>query len=299
MKKINSLLNNKIFQAISTVILLIISLLLLLNILKLKTKINTLSKNFEDINVVVNKLNEFENSNENVIESFKTNDATEIKNSLSALSKQIDSIDANYVNINQLNDTERRIEEIIYKTNKASSYEFYKDLTDAKIESDSQITDIGELEDLKEDKLNKVNSIDDGDENSYLSVAGVKAEKNKLFDAIYPIGSIYISIDGVKPSYGEWEKLESGRVLWNTDDANGELLGATLPNASGSVGLSPGGASYSGPFYSGSATSQKNGGSGMYHYQMYMDFNRYNPIYQDGATVRPPAITVVMYKRIG
>ena len=40
-----------------------------------------------------------------------------------------------------------------------------------------------------------------------------EATLQTVFDIIYPIGSIYISLDSSKPKYGTWETFAEGRTL--------------------------------------------------------------------------------------
>ena len=67
-----------------------------------------------------------------------------------------------------------------------------------------------------------------------------------IFDLIYPVGSIYISVNSVSPKTlfgGEWEMLPEGYALWTATSDAGSTISAGLPNITGSfrVDIKPGG----------------------------------------------------------
>ncbi|MBR3288497.1 MAG: hypothetical protein IKI71_01865, partial [Lachnospiraceae bacterium] len=68
-----------------------------------------------------------------------------------------------------------------------------------------------------------------------------------IIDFVYPVGSIYLSINKVSPETfmgGRWELIEEGRTLWTTiSNDGGELIDAGLPNIKGDLTLVGGGSS--------------------------------------------------------
>jgi hypothetical protein len=116
-----------------------------------------------------------------------------------------------------------------------------------------------------------------------------------LFDDIYPIGSIYISVGDIKPAFGEWEKLATGKTLWNDDTPDGREIEAGLPNITGSFGsnqdVSPSGAVYL------ISNFVRNSGGDPYSSIVGFDASRSSPVYGKSSTVQPPAIAVSMWKR--
>ena len=282
-----------------TSIFVIIILILFLIILNLRYKINNLVSDNEKLVNLVHDLDEKENAKQERINEFVIDDVDSIKKHVTDLSEEINNINQNYTHKDQFVDLKDKVYTIAKLSNEAGNYNFEQDIKDMNNIISSQKDDMNHLQDTKEDKINKVDDItsDPTSTTQYPSVVAVELEKQKLFDAIYPVGSVYVSLNAVTPEYGEWVKLESERVLWNTDAGGGDLLGATLPNVSGRLGNNVF-RSLSGPFYNGALIQKKTSGTGRKLYQMYVDFSRYNSIYQNGATVRPPAITVTMFKRV-
>lgn len=61
-----------------------------------------------------------------------------------------------------------------------------------------------------------------------------------LFNIIYPVGSIYLSMDdNFNPNIvfgGKWEKIQTGRYLQACENGSGELVDESVPNITGAVG---------------------------------------------------------------
>jgi len=129
--------------------------------------------------------------------------------------------------------------------------------------------------------------------------------------SMYPIGSIYLSVNSTNPSElfgGTWESIGAGRVLQGADDAHaaGTEIEAGLPNITG--GFAPWGESNSladitqpvGAFYK-EASNQYGWGttSGRDQDNVYMRFDasRSNAIYGKSNTVQPPALAVYIWQR--
>lgn len=137
-----------------------------------------------------------------------------------------------------------------------------------------------------------------------------QAQYNDLLNVIYPVGSIYLSIDdNFIPSTafgGVWEKIQTGRYLQATDTGAGAEVAESLPNIRGQVSTGGGYGfdafgSFSGALKSigvkqyyrantlQSAVGEANG--------LKLDASNSNPVYQDGAKVQPDSIKVIMWKR--
>lgn len=89
-----------------------------------------------------------------------------------------------------------------------------------------------------------------------------------------------------------------GCVLWGVSYLSpaDTYLSPTLPNIKGSFGGAESGSKAnlynSGPFYTGETNKMQGGSSDNDADVTYFNANRYNTIYQDNATVRPPSIMV-------
>lgn len=121
------------------------------------------------------------------------------------------------------------------------------------------------------------------------------------FDAIYPIGSIYISVGNVKPAFGEWEKLATGKTLWNDNTPDGREIEAGLPNITGNFSAQVGETNQTknGAFYNNGEYTFCDSGRSQSAFPNGFGFNasRCSSIYGKSDTVQPPAIAVSMWKR--
>lgn len=147
-------------------------------------------------------------------------------------------------------------------------------------------------------------------------MTGEKLKKSlvdSLFDIIYPVGSIYISINAFLPDNfsGAWERIAEGRCLWGSDSSgsnSGTTIEAGLPNITGQItpawttteGVVNG--SFSAPSnYTGQTFhlwTNSTGGDNIYHRQVTFNASKSNTIYGNSETVQPPALIVSMWKRI-
>ena len=126
-----------------------------------------------------------------------------------------------------------------------------------------------------------------------------------IFDLIYPVGSIYISVNNVNPKTlfgGEWEMLPAGYALWTATSSAGSTIAAGLPNITGGfsadnvardVNVSSGGA-FTWGYAQARFTSSTNYSSTI---GWKFDASRSNSIYGNSSTVQPPAYRVYVWKR--
>lgn len=136
-----------------------------------------------------------------------------------------------------------------------------------------------------------------------------QAQYNDLLNVIYPVGSIYLSLDdNFIPSTafgGIWEKIQTGRYLQATDTGAGAEVAESLPDIQGQQNEMLGRANTknaTGAFetvttpqavLAGAAT-----GAAAWGRADNFKASRYCSVYKDGAKVQPDSIKVIMWKRI-
>lgn len=144
----------------------------------------------------------------------------------------------------------------------------------------------------------------------------------EIFNLIYPVGSVYISVKSTDPSNlfgGTWEKIGTNRVLMGSDsDSNlGKTVDSGLPNITGHVDPrwvddSGGGIIMCAQNNQALYTSRPNthrywwsnidqsGNAGVntqYHTRIHFDASKSNSIYGKSNIVQPPAVKVYFWKR--
>ena len=138
-----------------------------------------------------------------------------------------------------------------------------------------------------------------------------QAQYNDLLNIIYPVGSIYLSMDdNFIPSTafgGQWEKIQTGRYLQATDTGSGDLVAESLPNITGFLDFggnlgfdavtSCGGAFTANGKMNWRATTQNVSINGAVKDARF-NASTSNSTYQDGAKVQPDSIKVIMWKRV-
>ena len=152
--------------------------------------------------------------------------------------------------------------------------------------------------------------------------AGITSEQlnNKadidLFNAIYPVGSIYIGTQATCPMAiaipnSTWELLEAGRALWTGNGSNGNTkIAAGLPNISGETSVADGypnaiqyirAVSASGAFYLSNRTMNCSKGAASANNStaspIMFNASRSSSIYGNSTTVQPPAYVVNVWRR--
>lgn len=128
-----------------------------------------------------------------------------------------------------------------------------------------------------------------------------------LLDSVYPVGSVYMSIENTSPASflgGTWTSLGSGRALWLAPDGYaGTTINAGLPNISGDVTCSipwsgASGATTSALYTTSTRANYCNGSSGQdIINHIYFNATRSNSIYGNSSTVQPPAYQVYGWRR--
>lgn len=138
-------------------------------------------------------------------------------------------------------------------------------------------------------------------------------EQKPSLDAVYPVGSVYLSVQDTSPALlfgGSWELLPENSALWTAREDDifaGVKIPAGLPNITGDVDniwacktfdtspIASGALSLGSQITNGSA-----GGNGwqMYLHELYFNASKSNSIYGNSTTVQPPAYTVFAWKRV-
>ena len=124
-------------------------------------------------------------------------------------------------------------------------------------------------------------------------------------DAIYPVGSVYITMDAsFDPAAkwgGAWSKIESGRFIEATDSNPGELIEAGLPNITGTFSslksvFSAYSGAFSGPSY-GQGLMDAGHSAGDFVVASF-DASRCSKLYRDNFDkVQPKSITAIVWYR--
>lgn len=148
----------------------------------------------------------------------------------------------------------------------------------------------------------------DSQGNIDLISSNFKINNTAFIDLVYPVNSIYISINNTSPASlfgGSWEALPDGYTLWTTtvEGEGGSSISAGLPNITGTLGAV---AHYSnkdivnGPFEKATDSYIFRSGQGttIQYFNLNMDLSKSNAIYGKSNTVQPPAIKVYMWKRV-
>ena len=127
-----------------------------------------------------------------------------------------------------------------------------------------------------------------------------------IFDLIYPVGSIYISVNSVSPKTlfgGEWEMLPEGYALWTATSDAGSTISAGLPNITGSFQhvVDVGSKATSGAFTTNWSNKVYFRDGGSYTEGIssttYFDASSSNSVYGSSTTVQPPSYKVYIWKR--
>lgn len=125
---------------------------------------------------------------------------------------------------------------------------------------------------------------------------------------VYPVGSIYLSIDNTSPAGlfgGTWTEIASGKSLWTTSTSSadaGNTISAGLPNIKGTMTSILGDYGSGSNAFSSSQTSTLHTGGSTNSWNIFtlnFNANSYNSIYNDNTTtVQPPAYKVYAWRRI-
>ena len=159
---------------------------------------------------------------------------------------------------------------------------------------------------------NKADKSEIPTDNSQIGNGAGYLKTSELLNKIYPVGSIYLTINAVSPSSfigGTWVQLPHNHALWLVTSGVGTQLRAGLPNIKGAVDhlamrISNGtGITMTGAF-SGSSDGGQSNADGVGSNAVHLNFNANNgavakDIYRDDcSTVQPPAYTVYGWRRI-
>lgn len=137
--------------------------------------------------------------------------------------------------------------------------------------------------------------------------------KSSLLALVYPVDSLYMSLNKVNPEGflgGKWEQLPANYALWTASSGAGDTIAPGLPNINGSFDTLGAwynsGLAMSGAFTRGDSSSSAGMESGSGNDLRKIVFSANNGvtpaaknIYRDSVTtVQPPAYKVYVWKRI-
>lgn len=144
-----------------------------------------------------------------------------------------------------------------------------------------------------------------------LTVENLKVGEKDLWEIVYPVGAVFISISSTSPATlfgGQWEELPSNCTLWTTptnESTGGQTIPAGLPNIKGKFksngswqGVRDG--AFEGALYNLNDYNQGlNGENKSNAHGFGFNAHLYNSIYRDDVnTVQPPAVRIYAWKRI-
>ena len=134
-----------------------------------------------------------------------------------------------------------------------------------------------------------------------------------IVDLVYPVGSIYMSVNDASPAVlfgGTWEQIGQGRTLWGAGNGYtpGTTVEAGLPNITGQYAMDRNASSllngdgkFAGAFTSKATLSNSTNGvqyrASTNGLDLAFDASLSNPIYGNSTTVQPPAFVVYMWQR--
>lgn len=157
---------------------------------------------------------------------------------------------------------------------------------------------------INELKLKLDNLIEENKKNqkNYELEKDLYIKKDKLLNLIYPIGSLYISINNLSPSDflgGKWEQIKEGYALWTCRNNAGNTISSGLPNIKGSIGKQAifNNATASGAFSVSDGMGFGGGEIGFISKIFSFDASKSNSIYGNSSIVQPPAYKVYAWRR--
>lgn len=130
----------------------------------------------------------------------------------------------------------------------------------------------------------------------YLDEFAANFNSMNVLDKVYPVGSIYISMNNVNPSEiigGTWEKLPEDFYLINSSIGGGTQIGSNTKDISHKHKLTT---------YTSSNDGGNKGDGIAYTSYGYRVLNNLELVQSGGATsldIRPASISVCMWKRVG
>lgn len=152
-----------------------------------------------------------------------------------------------------------------------------------------------------------IDSVKNLDGTKYKDVVYKKSEFPTVFlEKIYPVGSIYISVNNVSPASflgGTWSQLSAGYALWTASSNAGEIINAGLPNISGESSqiiaykYNSSSGAFNGSARSDSLWYASTNSDNNIAIKLKFDASKSNSIYGNSSTVQPPAYKVYAWKR--